>query len=211
MPRVYHRRALAEAVRDSTTLTEVLQRIGLPPTAGRRSYVRSVARSWSIDLSHLEREGVRHTSHRLHEVVRASSSVAEVVRRLGLKPVGGNEAHIGRRIVALGIDTSHFRVPRPGRSMKTDILVYRAPECGRVPGVRLRRELLARGVAHLCAMCGNHGEWNGKPLRLEVDHVSGEWWDNRIGNLRLLCPNCHAVTDTYHGKKRGPRSAQRAT
>ncbi|MER5832314.1 HNH endonuclease [Streptomyces sp. NPDC002130] len=51
-------------------------------------------------------------------------------------------------------------------------------------------------------MCGTGPWWNGKPLRLEVDHVSGDWWDNRPGNLQLLCPNCHAVTDTYRGRRR---------
>ncbi len=55
-------------------------------------------------------------------------------------------------------------------------------------------------------MCGTGPERNGLPLRLEVDHVNGDWWDNRRENLQLLCPNCHAVTDTYRGRRRRARA-----
>lgn len=148
------------------------------------------------------------TRKKLRELVACSKSVAEVVRRLGINPVGGNQAHIGRRIAALRIDTSHFlRVPRsrPKGAMDNP-LTLGSPSNGRIPGDRLHRELLRAGIAESCALCGIGTEWNGRPLRLEVDHVSGEWWDNRPGNLRLLCPNCHAVTDTYRGRNRRRRA-----
>jgi hypothetical protein len=199
----YDREQLAEAVRASHTLSEALTRMGRRPTVGSRRHVRSLLRKWEIDASHLQREGLRHTEKQLRDAVKVSRSTAEVVRRLGINPVGGNEAHIGRRIRAFEIDTSHFVVPRPrGRRSREHLLVRSSPQKGRVPGERLRRALLDQGRPERCEECEVGTMWHGEPLRLEVDHVNGDWWDNRPENLRLLCPNCHAVTDTYRGRRR---------
>tara|TARA_B110000908_G_scaffold157354_1_gene197422 strand:+ start:402 stop:815 length:414 start_codon:yes stop_codon:yes gene_type:complete len=65
---------------------------------------------------------------------------------------------------------------------------------------KLRTRLIEEGYkSKRCQCCGNT-QWLGKPISLEVDHINGISTDHRIENLKILCPNCHAQTDTYRGK-----------
>ena len=66
---------------------------------------------------------------------------------------------------------------------------------------RLKIRIVNEGyLEYRCIECNNIGEWNGKILSLHLDHKNGINNDNRIENLRFLCPNCHSQTDTYAGK-----------
>lgn len=68
---------------------------------------------------------------------------------------------------------------------------------------KLRVRLIQEGVKlHKCECCGNN-EWMGQPISLEVDHINGVSNDHRLENLKILCPNCHAQTETYRGKNIG--------
>ena len=68
---------------------------------------------------------------------------------------------------------------------------------------KLRKQLLKHDVKqHQCEVCGLI-EWMDKPIPLEVNHINGNKHDNRLENLEIICPNCHAQTDTYRGKNIG--------
>ncbi|KAF2779839.1 HNH endonuclease [Streptomyces sp. OM5714] len=165
-----------------------------------------------VDVSHFQREGVKWTREALQEAVSASTNMCEVLRHLGLDVVGGHHTHISRRIKAYGIDISHFRMPtrkgKPWRPRTPEGLLVEQPpaEARRVPSDRLKWAMAAVGAPELCALCGNDGIWQGRPIPLEVDHVDGDWRNNRVENLRLLCPNCHSITDTYRGRGKGRAS-----
>lgn len=199
----YTRELLEEAARETTNFDDAVRWCGGTPTAGSRRYLRQKMAEANIDTSHFPKKWVRYTEQALREAVAASVSVKDVLQQLGISPVGGSHTHISRRIATLGIDISHFCAPR-GRIKGScgNPLVLGSPQDGRIPGARLRRELLRIGASECCAMCSTGTDWNNKPLRLEIDHKNGDWWDNRPENLRFLCPNCHSVTDTYRGRKR---------
>jgi len=97
-------------------------------------------------------------------------------------------------------------VPRPHAMPIEDLLVVGR----RTSRSHLKLRLLAEGLKqNRCEQCGI-SEWQGKPLNMQLHHVNGDGRDNRLGNLRLLCANCHSQTDTYGGRNGHRRSASRA-
>ncbi len=207
----YTRERLAEAASTSRTLTETLGKLGVDPKGGSRRYLHDRMRKLGVDVSHFERDGVKWTREILAEAVAASTTMCEVLRRLGLEVVGGHHTHISRRVKAFGIDTSHFELPSSAGRTKVrrtpeNLLVMRGgPRARRAQSEQLKQALTALGVPDECRMCGIPAAWQGYPLPLEVDHIDGDWRNNRAENLRLLCPNCHSTTDTYRGRAKGRR------
>ncbi len=143
----------------------------------------------------------------LRTIVKESRSVADVLRRIGVKLSGNNFAWIKKRIRDLSIDTSHFYTKKELSKIATSALRKKADHFLRVFDVheslptasKLRRSLTEIGVEYKCKLCGLLPEWNGMPLTLQVDHIDGNKFDSRSENLRFLCPNCHTQTPTFCG------------
>ncbi|MEV6593704.1 HNH endonuclease signature motif containing protein [Streptomyces acidicola] len=196
-------------------MSEALERLGVDPKSWKRRYVFERMKKLGVDVSHFEREGAKWTREILGSVVAQSTSVNEVLRQLGLDPVGGHHTHISRRIKAYGIDTSHFtpaactqrqRHNQRRRTAAEILIEDTSPYAKRTSSSRLKRVMRELGMEERCTLCGIEPVWLGEPLPLEVDHIDGNWRNNRIENLRLLCPNCHSTTDSYRGRGKGRAS-----
>ncbi|MDH2390474.1 HNH endonuclease signature motif containing protein [Streptomyces sp. HNM0663] len=140
----------------------------------------------------------------LRHAVTQSISIAETLRRLGRADNGRQRALFRAWTAEDGIDTSHFLGQahmrgKPGaipRRTAESVLVKR-DGTRRTRTLLLRRALGEIGIPEQCDECGVGPEWLGKHMTLEVDHINGDWSDDRAENLRLLCPNCHAITSTW--------------
>lgn len=133
-------------------------------------------------------------------LIKESVSLIEVCRKAGIVPTTGNYDTLKKIIKEEGVDISHFK--RMGgynggvRKTIDDYLTNKYP----ISSFKLKNKLLKYGIKECrCEKCGNT-EWFGCPLPLELHHINGDNNDNRLENLQMLCPNCHAFTDNYGGK-----------
>lgn len=158
----------------------------------------------------------KYTKELLEPIVQSSVSIAEVIRRLGLKPSGGNHRMISTRLRFLNISTGHFKGQgwAKGESAITNSAIARLAVQKAIPdevvfvknspliyGQRIIKRMLKLGWKYQCSECGLSG-WRGKTISLHLDHLNGVSNDNRLENLRLLCPNCHSQTPTYCRRKK---------
>lgn len=208
--RTYTDDELLLAAAASSCMTDFLDRLGVAVTPGRRRHLRLRLAQAGADLRHWDHSPRRwYSTEQLAEAVATSASFAGVLRHLGVPQAGGSQAYLARRIRKEGLDISHFTgqahmAGKKGRRARPeDVLVVNPPGSNRVKTSTLRRIMIEAGVPQRCSCCGLGPQWQGKPLTLVIDHLNGDWLDNREANLRFLCPNCHAQTATWCRKK-GP-------
>lgn len=147
------------------------------------------------------------TEVQLCGAIKTSTSLRQVLVKLGLgHDAGGNYQQIQKYIKELGLDTSHFKGRGWSKGM-TGLFRPKVPlEKILIKGIsyhsfKLKKRLfLAKLKPECCERCGWAERTDEGHLPLELDHINGNHLDNRLNNLRVLCPNCHSLTPSYRGR-----------
>lgn len=151
------------------------------------------------------------TEQDLHDAVRRSGSVRQVLSALGLREAGGNYTTIRQAITKARIDTAHFHgqgwrkgyhkpsvAPQPTANLLVENSTFQS--------FKLKKRLFQEGYKEpKCELCGWAKRSVDGRIPLELDHINGIHSDNRLSNLRILCPNCHSLQATHRGRNKKRR------
>jgi hypothetical protein len=149
----------------------------------------------------------RYSEQQARMAVATSTCYSEVLRKLGLRPAGGNHRLLRKYVDEVWrIPTDHFD---PNLSRVAAFSQVRPVSLERVlvedstyDRASLKRRLFAAGLkVRRCELCGQDENWHGKKMALILDHINGVPDDNRFQNLRIVCPNCAATFETHCGRK----------
>lgn len=136
------------------------------------------------------------------EAAKHSFSISGMCRFLGWKPSGSYNV-IKKYIREYDIDTSHFTGKKcVGRVAYNKLSAIEYSKSYYCKSAILLKKLIEEGLKeHKCEKCGRT-EWEGDKIPLELHHIDGNHYNNVFDNLIALCPNCHAQTNGYKGRKK---------
>lgn len=198
------------AFQQATSICNLLKLLGLKIYGGNYDTVRNRANKLGLTAEWLKPTGQLLPRHRysnddLANAVAQSKSFAQVLRILDVKPGGGSQAIIRRKIKELKLSIAHFtgqswsngKTLPEKRTKAADYLTGKK----RISSHKLKQKLFDEQIKdRRCENC-NRTEWYNVEIPLELHHIDGDNTNNSLENLQILCPNCHALTDNYRGKR----------
>lgn len=153
----------------------------------------------------MENKIYKLTDNEFIDLVKSSLNISEVLFKLGYSTIGNSWGYsqIKQRMTDLNLSGKDFRgksgITENNNNKKIDSEKLFCKNSKHARTILRKRIIEEKLIKYECAICGVK-DWNGKTLSLELDHINGENNDNRLENLRFLCPNCHSQTTTYGSK-----------
>lgn len=197
------------------TMADLCRALGIVPRGANYETLRRFGRQHGIDVDAALPSPALRDVRRWRQVpdediadaLRAAISIAEALRLLGFGPTAARYRRCREIIRRHELDLSHHTGQGWKRGRRDDAKRKPAESylvSGRlVRTSKLREKLIDDGLKdRRCEDC-RRATWRGGPIPLELDHVDGDRRNNRLENLRLRCPNCHALTPTYRGRNIG--------
>lgn len=141
-----------------------------------------------------------YTDKQFAELVSKSDSISDVAKKLGYHGKSGAMwITIKKRIETLEINTSHFTYGVKCKQRRTKQEIFKKDS--KVDQSTLRRRYFSEGITpYVCSICGQKPIWQNQKMTLILDHINGVNNDNRIENLRWVCPNCNSQLPTTGGR-----------
>ena len=145
------------------------------------------------------------TKENLESIVIESGSQREVLEKLNIRAAGGNFKTLKKYLKKYEIKTDHFRKSYEKMVNKSILdkkhISYYLVENSNSSRYNVKLRLIKEGILkNICCLCGQDENWKGVKISLILDHINGVHNDNRLENLRIVCPNCNAGLDTFAGK-----------
>ena len=139
-----------------------------------------------------------YSKEELEQIVKNANSLKEVIDKLGYKThSGSNNETVKTKLKEYNIDFSHFKTPVRIKRNEENVFIENS-----TASQKTLRDWYLKGnyTPYICSICGQEPIWQGKDLTLILDHINGSNHDDRLENLRWVCPNCNQQLDTTNGK-----------
>lgn len=176
---------------------DILIQLGFKPCYNNYNKLNKIFSNLNINFI-TNKKTIKWDKDNIIEIVNTSESYRDCLEKLKIRKGGGNFKTLKKYIKIYNIDIQHFKKNRICKKYKLEDVLIKDSSYSRTT---LKKRLYNCGLLKpICSLCGQDENWNNMKISLIIDHINGIYNDNRLENLRIVCPNCNAGLPTFAGK-----------